>query len=142
MRRDYNDVMFIDEFLTEDFCVENKMFVYKFNQRTNQYEIDTRDFKKIKQQLLFMLTNWGQPIIRVENGNHENKGELLLEHLHEGVDMQPNYMQETLKNMAYIWGRPVNMRTVMESVPTIFRWDGKEFTEQKLKEADLPNGKI
>ncbi len=142
VRRDYNDVMFVDEFLTEDFCIENKMFVYKFNQRTNQYEIDPRDFKKIKQQLLFMLTNWGQPIIRVENGNHDNKGELLLEHLHEGVDMQPNYMQETLKNMAYLWGRPVNMKTIMDSQVCIYRWDGKEFTEHKLKDSELPKGSL
>ncbi|MAF90138.1 MAG: SpoVR family protein [Bdellovibrionaceae bacterium] len=140
VRRDYNDVTFIDEFLTEDFCVRNKMFVYNFNKRTGQFELDTRNFKAIKQQLLFQLTNHGQPIIDVVNGNHNNRGELLLKHLHEGVDMQPNYMEETLKNVAYIWGRPVNIHTKMEDKESIFRWDGKEFSEEKLEE-DKPGDK-
>ncbi|MFK8137812.1 MAG: SpoVR family protein [Bdellovibrionales bacterium] len=134
VRRDYNDVTFIDEFLTEDFCVRNKMFVYNYDKRTKKYFLDTRNFPMVKQKLLFQLTNHGQPIIEVENGNFRNKGELLLKHLHEGVDMQPNYMEETLKNVAYIWGRPVNIHTEMDEAEFIFRWDGKEFTKEKLTE--------
>lgn len=78
VRKFYNDVTFIDEFLTEDFCVRNKLFVYKFNKRTNKFEVDTRDFKAIKAKLLFHMTNFGQPIIRIEDANFENRGELLL----------------------------------------------------------------
>lgn len=146
VRRDYNDVTFIDEFLTEDFCVENKMFVYKFNKRTNQYEIDTRDFKKVKQQILFQLTNWGQPIMHIVDGNFENRGELLIQHLHEGVDMQPSFMKETMKNLAYLWARPVNVKTVMDNEEIIVKWDGKDFSETKTgtieagKKGDLPSG--
>ncbi|HEY8271846.1 MAG TPA: SpoVR family protein, partial [Pseudobdellovibrionaceae bacterium] len=55
VRKVYNDVTFIDEFMTEDFCIRNKLFVYKFNKKTNKFEIDTRDFKAIKQQLLFHM---------------------------------------------------------------------------------------
>ncbi|RME17153.1 MAG: SpoVR family protein, partial [Bdellovibrio sp.] len=62
VRRVYNDVMFIDEFLTEEFCVQNKMFVYQFNKRTGRFEINTKDFKAIKAKLLFQLTNFGNPI--------------------------------------------------------------------------------
>lgn len=127
VRRDYNDVTFIDEFLTEEFCVENKMFVYKFNQRTNKFEIDTRNFKAIKDKFLFQLTNFGQPIIQVVDGNFENRGELLLTHLHEGVDMQPDYMEATMKNMQKIWTRPINLATVMEGEARVFRYDGNEF---------------
>lgn len=134
VRRDYNDITFIDEFLTEDFCVRNKMFVYNFNERTGQFELDTRNFKAVKQKLLFQLTNHGQPIIDVVDGNFRNKGELLLKHLHEGVDMQPNYMEETMKNVAYIWGRPVNMHTVMDEKEVIYRWNGKEFSHEKIGE--------
>lgn len=138
VRRDYNDVTFIDEFLTEDFCIRNKLFVYKFNRRTQRYEIDTRDFKAIKKQLLFQLTNWGQPIIEVVDGNFENRGELLLKHLHEGVDMQPDYMYETMKNVFHLWTRPVNVHTLMEGEEKIYRWDGKDFKESSL--GQLPVG--
>jgi stage V sporulation protein R len=138
VRHAYNDVTFIDEFLTEDFCVENKMFVYKFNKRTQRFEIDTRDFHRVKAQLLFQLTNFGQPIIDVVDGNFENRGELLLQHLHEGIDMQPNYMVEALKNLQEIWTRPVNIITGMDGEPKLYRHDGKEVKEYDF--GDLPKG--
>lgn len=133
VRRDYNDVTFIDAFLTEEFCVKNKMFVYQFNRRTGQYEINTRDFPNIKKKLLFQLTNWGQPIIKVVDGNFENRAELLLEHLHEGVDLQPNYMADTLSNLKVLWGRPVHLLTVMEGQQKIYSFDGQELKEKSLE---------
>jgi stage V sporulation protein R len=138
VRRNYNDVTFIDEFLTEDFCVKNKMFVYKYNKRTGQFEVDTRDFKAIKKKFLFQLTNFGQPIISVADANFNNRGELLLTHLYEGVEMQPDYMQETMKNLYGLWTRPVNVATVLDGERRIVCYDGKEFKSTLLSE--LPVG--
>lgn len=138
VRRNYNDVTFIDEFLTEEFCVKNKMFVYKFNRRTNQYEVDTRDFAAIKKKFLFQLTNFGQPIISVVDANFHNRGELCLAHLYEGVEMQPDYMQETMKNLFAIWTRPVHVATVLDGERRIVSFDGKEFKTTNLSE--LPVG--
>lgn len=139
VRRSYNDVMFIDEFLTEEFCIQNKMFVYKFNQRTNEFVIDTRDFPEIKKKLLFQLTNFGQPIIELVESNYENRGELLLRHAYEGVDLQPDYMRETLQNIQFLWQRPVNLLTVMDGQEKMFQTDGKEFKETTLKELPKSN---
>ena len=139
VRKVYNDVTFIDEFLTEDFCVKNKMFVYKFNKRTNQFEVDTRDFKAIKAKLLFQMTNFGQPIIKVIDGNFENRGELLMGHVWEGVDMQPDYLTETLKNLFHIWRRPVNLATMMDGEGHLYRFDGEKFEDIK-SENPLPEG--
>jgi stage V sporulation protein R len=138
VRKHYNDVTFIDEFLTEEFCVEHKMFVYKFNKRTGQYEVDTRDFKAIKRKFLFQLTNFGQPIISVVDANHNNRGELLMAHMFEGVEMQPDYMQETMKNLFTIWSRPVAVATVLDGEPKIVSFDGTEFKFQNL--SSLPVG--
>lgn len=138
VRKHYNDVTFIDEFLTEDFCVEHKMFVYKFNKRTGQYEVDTRDFALIKKKFLFQLTNFGQPIIQVVDANHNNRGELLMTHLYEGVEMQPDYMNETMKNLFRIWGRPVAVATVLDGEPKIVSFDGTDFKQQNL--SSLPVG--
>ncbi len=140
VRKHYNDVTFIDEFLTEEFCVEHKMFVYKFNKRTGEYEVDTRDFSLIKKKFLFQLTNFGQPIINVVDANHNNRGELLLTHLFEGVEMQPDYMQETMKNLCAIWGRPVAVATVMDGDPKIVSFDGTDFKHQSL--SSLPVGEV
>jgi len=140
VRKHYNDVTFIDEFLTEDFCVEHKMFVYKFNKRTGQYEVDTRDFQLIKKKFLFQLTNFGQPIINVVDANHNNRGELLLAHLFEGIEMQPDYMQETMKNLRAIWGRPVAVATVLDGEPKIVSFDGQDFKFQSLSSLPVGDG--
>jgi len=146
VRKVYNDVTFIDEFLTEDFCVKNKLFVYKFNKRTNQFEVDTKDFRAIKAKLLFHMTNFGQPIIKVLDGNFENRGELLIGHMWEGIDMQPDYLTETLKNLFFIWGRPVNLATVMDGEGQLYRFDGEKFENFKsengppAEKTDLPTG--
>lgn len=134
VRKVYNDVTFIDDFLTEDFCIRNKFFVYKFNKKTQKFEIDTRDFKAIKAKLLFQMTNFGQPIIRIEDGNFENRGELLLTHMWEGIDLQPDFMNETLKNVFALWTRPVNLVTVMDGDGQVVRYDGQEFKIQKMSE--------
>ena len=140
VRKIYNDVTFIDEYLTEDFCVRNKMFVYKMNKETGQFLVDTRDFKAIKAQLLFQMTNFGQPIIKIENANFENRGELLLNHVHEGLDLQPNYMDATMKNMFKIWKRPINLVTLMDNEPQLFRFDGNEYTKHSLAEEKKSEG--
>lgn len=132
VRKIYNDVTFIDEFLTEEFCVRNKMFVYQFNKQTQKFEINTRDFKAIKAKLLFQMTNFGQPIIRIEDANFENRGELLMTHTWEGVDLQPDFMTETMKNIYALWTRPINLATVMEGQQQLFRYDGQEFKNFKI----------
>lgn len=139
VRKIYNDVTFLDEYMTEEFCVQNKFFVYRFNQKTQRFEVDTRDFKAIKAKLLFQLTNFGQPIIRVQNANFDNRGELLLEHLFEGIDLQPDYMSQSLQNVFKIWGRPVCLVTVMEGEPKVFRYDGQDFTHKNIGDK-LPKG--
>lgn len=135
IRKFYNDVTFIDEFLTEDFCLRHRLFVYKYNQRTQQFEVDTRDFPGIKAKLLFHMTNFGQPIIRIEDANFENRGELLLSHSWEGIDLQPDYMNQTMRNLFNVWTRPVNLVTIMDNAQMLFRWDGKEWSEHKAGDA-------
>ncbi|HVK60974.1 MAG TPA: hypothetical protein VM432_05465, partial [Bdellovibrionales bacterium] len=56
-------------------------------------------------------------------------GELLLTHLFEGVEMQPDYMNETLKNLQALWARPVNLATVIDGAPKLIRFDGAELKE-------------
>ena len=132
VRKLYNDITFIDEFLTLDFCRENKLFSFGFNDKHNRWEIESRQFKAIKHKLLDSLTNLGQPFIAVEDGNYENRAELLLLHRHDGMDLDPNYASETLKALHRIWTRPVNIQTMVGGKPTILRFDGKEYSEKQL----------
>ncbi|MBT6325114.1 MAG: SpoVR family protein [Bdellovibrionales bacterium] len=126
VRKTHNDITFIDEFFTEDFCERQQLFTYKYNPRTGRNEIDSRDFQAIKQKLLLQLTNFGNPVIEITNSNFENRGELLLEHTHQGVDLDTSYASDTMKNIYALWKRPVNLLTTYDETETVFVFDGKE----------------
>lgn len=128
VRKLYNDVTFIDEFLTPEFVQRHKMFTYEYNRRTGMYEIADRSFEEIKQKLLFSLTNMGQPIILVTDANYKNRGELYLTHQHEGIDLDLRAALDTLRNIQRIWGRPVVLETIENKNEKRFRYDGEVFT--------------
>ena len=96
------------------------------------YEIADRNWKSVKQKMLFSLTNFGQPFIYVAEGNFDNRGELLLDHRHEGVDLRIDYAKDTLRNLYTIWGRPVHLRTLVEGKGKLFTFDGEKHLEKKL----------
>lgn len=131
VRKMYNDLTFIDSFLTEEFCKDHKLFVFAYDEAKDHYEIASREFAKIKQQFLFSLTNRGQPFISITDANYENRSELYLFHKNEGVDLRVDYAQETLKNLFFLWKRPVAIETQVEGKEKIFRYDGKEFQDIK-----------
>jgi stage V sporulation protein R len=128
VRKIYNDVSFIDEFLTPEFCVEHKLFVYRYNPRTGQHEINERAFPEIKKQLLSMLTNMGQPRIFVKDANHRNRGELYLWHQWDGVDLRFDLAIETIRNVHRIWKRPVHIETKEEGRGRLLSFDGENPT--------------
>jgi stage V sporulation protein R len=133
VRKHYNDVTFIDTFLTAEFALEQKLFVYGFNEKRNSWEILDREFRKVKNKLLSQLTNFGQPIIEVVDGNFENRSELLLAHKHDGQDLKGDYARETLRNLETIWRRPCNLVTRVEGKGICLRYDGQNHTEKKVE---------
>jgi len=132
VRKHYNDVTFIDEFLTLEFCIDQKLFTFGYNEKHQRWEILERDFKKVKEKLLHMLTNFGQPIIAVDDGNYENRGELLLIHKHDGVDLKIDYARDTLSNLQSLWRRPVNLISKVEGRSVLFRYDGHDHSDRKI----------
>jgi stage V sporulation protein R len=133
VRKHYNDITFIDEFLTPEFCVDQKMFTYGFNEKGNRWEIVDREFRKVKAKLLQQLTNFGQPIIEVVDGNFENRGELLLAHRHDGVDLRVDYAKDTLTNLQAMWRRPVGIVTKVDGKGVLMRFDGRDHTDRKVE---------
>src|SRR5262249_45323173 len=138
VRRIHNDITFIDTFLTPDFCRKHRLFSFNYDDQGGNYVIESREFEKIKQRLLFSLTNFGKPWIYVVDGNYRNRGELLLRHDHNGIDLQLNKASDTLANIQFVWGRPVHLQTLVEEVPTLMSFDGTEHTIKNLGDADDP----
>jgi stage V sporulation protein R len=127
----YNDVTFIDEFLTPEFAIRQKLFTFEWSNRSDRFEIESREFRKIKDKLLFQLTNRGNPYIFVEDANFANRGELLLKHQHQGVDLRPDYAKETLAALVRVWKRPVCVQTLVDGKKAMLRFDGKEHTSKQ-----------
>jgi len=132
VRKVCNDVTFIDEYFTMELAERLKMFTFEFNRRTNQFEIAEREFKKIKDKLLFSLTNMGQPFIFVDDGNYKNKGELLLKHAHQGMDLDGKWTAETLKNLCAIWRRPVRIETQNEQSKKYYVFNDGQLSEESV----------
>jgi stage V sporulation protein R len=134
VRRHYNDVTFIDTFLTPDFVRRHGLFTYEYDRRSGQYVISDRDFYAVKEKLLFMMTNFGQPWIEVTDGNFHNRGELLLAHRYEGVPLKLDRARETLENLQRLWKRPVHLETWVDDEPVVMRYDGVEHTVEEARE--------
>ncbi len=126
VRRVHNDLTFIDTFLTLDFVREHKFFRFGYNEDTEVYEIESREFPKVKQQLLESLTNRGRPTIEVVDGNYLNRGELYLQHDYSGVELQIDYARDVLENLERLWSRPVHVETVLEGNRAVLCFDGTD----------------
>jgi stage V sporulation protein R len=132
VRKIYNDVMFIDAFMNEEFCERLKLYVYGYDSRSGRHVIVSRDWKKAKERLLFSLTNLGQPIVHVVDANYANRGELYLKHRFEGVPLDVEKAKDTLKNLHRIWRRPVHIETVEDERGRLLSYDGTEHKSVKL----------
>lgn len=133
VRRHYNDVTFIDEFLTPDFIREHNMFTYGYNKKTGDWEITDREAMVVREKLLGQLTNMGQPFVSVIDGNYENRGELLLKHQHDGTDLRQDYMRDTLANIHSLWARPVGIVTRIDGRTALVRFDGQDYRETEIE---------
>ena len=141
VRKIHNDITFIDTFLTPEFCKEHGLFSFNYNEHGRNYVIESREFQKVKQRLLFSLTNFGKPWIYATDGNYHNRGELLLRHEHNGVDLKVDEARDTLANVQYVWGRPVHLETAYDGIPTLLSFDGSDHTQQVIGGTDDANRK-
>ncbi|MFN3199792.1 MAG: SpoVR family protein [Bradymonadia bacterium] len=130
VRRHHNDITFLDEFLTPEFCAEQKMFTFAFNRKADEWQIASREFQQVKQKLLTQLTNMGNPFIEVYDANFENRSELLLRHRFEGVDLDENYARDTLANIYKVWKRPVHIASQRNDKGVLLSFDGEKPSER------------
>jgi stage V sporulation protein R len=132
VRKIYNDLTFIDAFMTQDFCERLQLYVYGYDTRSGRWVIVDRDWRKVKARLLSSLTNLGQPIIVVVDANYANRGELYLNHRFEGVPLDLERAKDTLRNLHRLWRRPVHLETVDDEQGRLVSFDGSEIKVTRL----------
>jgi len=132
VRKIYNDITFIDEFLTPEFCKQHQLFTYRHDRQSGQYVIDSRDFGEIKHKFLDSLANFGRPLIAVDDGNFKNRGELHLSHDFSGVPLKLDYARATMEKLYRLWSRPIHLETVVDGKPKLLSYDGSRHEEKVL----------
>lgn len=139
VRRVYNDVNFIDEFLTPEFCEKHRMYEHKRDPETGEVKVVSRDFKRVKMTLLHYLTNMGQPFLYVVDGNYLNRGELYLANKFTGLEIDLSKATEVLGQLRYLWGRPVHLQAVVNEDMCLFTMTevGGKLKRERIT-ADMP----
>ena len=139
VRRIHSDATFLDEFLTPEFCIEQKLFVTEEDPRTKTRVASSREFAEVKQALLFHFTNGGRPVIELVDANYANRSELLLQHRHIGVDLRWDWAREVLQQLTLLWRRPVRLETIRDGKAVRLGHDGKNATEESLESSRSAN---
>ena len=136
VRRIYNDVSFIDEFLTPEFVERHRMYEVRQDPRTGERRIVSRDFDRIKQVMLYKLTNMGQPYIYVADANYLNRGELYLANQWNGLEVDVAKAMGVLHNLRALWGRPVHLQSRVSDEMWLFTVDNPDDEPKKEKITD------
>ena len=136
VRRIYNDVNFIDEFLTPEFVEKHQMYQFRRDPRTGEIKVVTRDFNRVKQTLLYRITNMGQPFVYVADGNYLNRGELYLAHEFNGLEVDAGKAVEVLRALRVLWGRPVHLQARVNEAMTLTTLEEPEGEPRRQKITD------
>ncbi|HEX5132950.1 MAG TPA: SpoVR family protein, partial [Candidatus Krumholzibacteria bacterium] len=98
----------------------------------DRYEVADREFRAVKEKLLFQLTNMGHPFVTVEDANYDNRGELYLKHRFDGVELRMDYAQATMQALHSIWTRPVHLQTMVGETAAILTFDGAGHSQRAI----------
>ncbi|MEA5386391.1 SpoVR family protein [Haloarculaceae archaeon H-GB11] len=128
IRESHNDVTFLDEFLSQEFVDENNYFTYEYTYASDDYRVSSTDYEDVKKKLMLQFTNFGKPTVVVQDGNYNNRNELLLAHQYNGIALDLGQAQKVLERVFELWGRPVNLMTIV-----------KEFDEHDIEVAKRRN---
>lgn len=126
VRKFYNDLTFIMEFFTAEFCEKYQFFEWK-KYPNGEYKIESRDHKKIKKKLIQRYTNGGLPEIYLTDCNHKGKGILFLEHKSDGRPLYDPYIRPVIQSLRYLWKNDVCLSTkTSDGTELIYRCLGED----------------
>ena len=121
-----NDPSFLRKYLTDPLVKRLDMYTYKKVEADGEdvWQVQSNDWREVRDSLVEGMTNFGVPVIKVEDGDYKRRGELYLKHYHDGKDLDTDYTEKTLKAIFRLWGRPVHLETLFEDEPTRIWFDG------------------
>lgn len=108
----YDDTALLSEFLSPTVCEKAKLFM---RPRTRAEFDDLRvlkdEFKQVRKTVIEQKTHFS-PVIEIVDADYNNRGELYLEHRHNGIGLDYEYTQGTMPHLTSLWGHPVVLKTL------------------------------
>ena len=92
--------------------------------------VQDTDWRRVRDSIVDSMTNFGQPILTVEDGDYKRRGEMYLKHHYDGKALDPDYTERVLKNIQKLWGRPVHLETVVDDAKVVLSCDEAGGVEQ------------
>jgi stage V sporulation protein R len=122
-----NDVTFLRKYLTASLVERLDLYTYKKEEINGQesWVVQSTDWEEVRDTMVDGMTNFGIPIIRVEDGDWQRRGELYLKHAHDGKDLDTEYTEAVLRAIYRLWGRPVHLETILDTQATRLSFDGE-----------------
>jgi stage V sporulation protein R len=111
LRRVHNDVSLVHKLVDEEFALR---YLRALVPRLPGEQPSPQDWLAQKSWCLQQLAWGGLPQIELVDDDGEGRGELVLVHHHDGRDLQLARAQDTLRNLAALWRRPVQLMTIVE----------------------------
>jgi stage V sporulation protein R len=122
LRRAHHDASWVDELVDEEFAARHPLFAPAFTSE----EQAQGGWKALKDRIVRNLAWAGTPRIELVDENHKGAGELLLQHHHDGRDLELAAAAEVLRNIAGLWQRRVHLATQEQGQPRVLSSDGAQ----------------
>jgi stage V sporulation protein R len=111
--RDYDDEALLREFLTRKVCERCRLYAFERTAKHPQrIRVSSRESETIRELLVRQHSTFSIPAIEIVDADFRGHGELLLEHRHNGIGLDPEYARGTLTQIATLWGKACTVRTI------------------------------
>jgi stage V sporulation protein R len=121
--RDYDDEALLREFLTPKVCELCRLYAFEREHGdARRIRISTREAEAIRDVLIPMHASFGIPRVDLVDADDRGRGELRLEHRHDGVGLDAAYARGTLTQVALLWGKACTIKTIRGRDPDTPMW--------------------
>jgi len=128
------DQTFLHKYLTEKLVRELDLYTYRVEEHNGElvWVVDETDWRIVRNTLVDNMTNFGAPVITVEDGDWEHRGELYLRHHYDGKPLDMQRTTRCLRYLVRLWGRPVHLETVIDDEQVLLSCDGNAIAQRAL----------
>ena len=116
VRETHNDETFIKTYLDEDLCKELNLFSYSFHQKEGYNKITEvsggKGWETVREDLIKNVGLNGVPVVLVKEMTKD--GTLILEHEHDGRDLDLSTANKVFEHINDLWHGEVRFTTIIE----------------------------